>query len=212
MDIKIPKIVSAKDIAVLCKKAGDVKTSQKDLKKLAEIGIEEVRINVASNVAAPEEALRILAKDSSVWVLIKLAANPNLPYDVLLMLSKLPSDLVRASIANHSGTPVNILENLSHDDSSYVLEALAFNVNTPYDILMKENFLRKMSYLGAQHIFSRKDFTKRDSARIIYGDYPECVIKAAASNVVEEDEIKTYMVLKYGNSLSPVQDGDRFSV
>lgn len=212
MEITKYNAVLQKNIGLLCKAASDVFTSRDDLKKLAEMDIEEIRMNVASNVSTPDAVLRFLAKKSSVWVLIKLVTNPNLPYDVLLMLSKSPSDLVRASIANHSGTPVNILENLSYDESSSVVEALAFNVNAPYSILMEERVLQKMSYIGAQHIFSRRDFTEREYSRIIYGDYPEYVIKAAASKFSEEDEAKTYIILKYGNSLIPTKDSDRFSV
>jgi hypothetical protein len=187
-------------------------TKPEILSRLAEDGSEEVKTEVAGNLKTPAEALNRLSKDKSMWVKVRLAGNIKLPLEAIIRLSKDTSAWVRGNIAVNPSTPVEILSQMLSDASVGVIDSLASNPNTPYEMLMSDEVLHKIGTIGALNIFKREEFNSEAAVKIIYGDYPEHVIRAAAESLPEDEVVKTYTVLKYGKNKPVKLDYDRFAV
>lgn len=187
-------------------------TSPEMLSQLAEDPHEEVRTEVAVNFKTPPEVLNLLSKDKSMWVRVRLAGNTKLPLEAIIRLSNDKSAWVRANIATNPSTPVDILVKMLHNDSGTVADSVATNPKAPYEMLISDEVLHKIGAVGAVSVFKRGEFTRETATKIIYGDYPEHVVRAAVDVLVEDEAAKIHTLLKYGKKKHTVLDYDRFTV
>jgi predicted RNA-binding protein YlxR (DUF448 family) len=162
----------------------------------------EVRASVASNSNAPRGSLLRLIEDNSEWVRVAVAENPSAAAGVLKILSKDPSAIVRAAVALNHKTNRGVLHLLTKDASLSVRNNVAFNIKTPIDSMLTKKFLNLAGYTPLKFIFLRNDFTKQNFKKILYGDYPEQVTRAALNSVHVGDIERSYIIFKCANPKS----------
>jgi hypothetical protein len=95
-----------------------------------------VRRVAAQAPRAPKEVLALLAEDGVIEVRVQVATNPGVPQEVLRALTSNPLDrVVRAQAARHPALPPALLEELARDRAPGVRSGTAQNPRAPVALL-----------------------------------------------------------------------------
>lgn len=119
--------------------AGNSRTSDELLGKLAVDKHELVRIGVAQNSSTPARYLARLADDPEDDVRVAVAANPSSPPSVLERLAKDGNDRVRQNIAANPSSPASVLELLAEEEMEMKVTHFYYPFNTPARCLVAAN-------------------------------------------------------------------------
>ncbi|MDQ1053077.1 hypothetical protein QE394_001005 [Arthrobacter sp. SORGH_AS 212] len=111
--------------------AGDERTGEKTLARLARSTDEDVRREVASNPSTSGVVLEQLTGDAEPGVRASVAANPGAPAAVLYRVAHDDEPQVRAGAAGNPFLPQSLLENLLSDTADSVRTAAMRNPAVP---------------------------------------------------------------------------------